>query len=74
MDCPIYGFTDRLEEAIRESGLNASEICRRAECSRHMLWQWRNYGYVPRLKSLMRLAIVLNVSIDWLVGLKNEKQ
>ena len=65
----IYGLNDRLNEAIKKSGMNLSEISKKANITRHMLWQYRNYGITPSVAVLARLAVALDVSMDWLVGI-----
>lgn len=69
----VEGFRDRLEEAIFSSGKSLTEICREAGISRTNLWSYRFDGIMPQTMTLLRLAIVLNVSTDWLLGLKGEK-
>lgn len=67
----LNGFSERLEIAIFNSGLNLNEICRKAEISRSVLWGFRFNGVVPNAGTLVGLCKALNVSADWLLGLKS---
>lgn len=64
-------FLDRLNMAIGESGLSLTEICRRAKIDRTNITYYM-HGRLPSAKSLIGLALTLNVSTDWLLGLKGE--
>lgn len=66
----IEGFRDRLEQAIFDSGLSLNEICTRAQIGRNNLWSYRWAGVTPSCDKLRKLAITLNVSTDWLLGLR----
>ena len=65
-------FLDRLNMAIGESGLSLTEICRRAKIDRTNITYYMQGGRLPSVKSLIGLALTLNVSADWLLGLKGE--
>ena len=69
----IAGFTDRLNEAVYKSNMDMSEIAKRSQISRQALQQYRIYGVTPKCDALARLAITLNVSTDWLLGLVEQK-
>ena len=73
VDCPIYGLSDRLAQAIYDTGLSKSEICRRAKINRSSLVNY-DYGRTPRTYVLFKLAPVLNVSVDWLLGLSSKRE
>ena len=70
----IEGFNDRLNEAVYKSNLDMSEIAKRSQISRTALQKYRYYGVTPKCDILARLAITLNVSTDWLLGLSKEKR
>lgn len=69
----VEGFTDRLEEAIFASNLSLSEICRKANISRPLLWNYRFGNTMPQAMNLLRIALALNVSTDWLLGISREE-
>lgn len=66
----IDGFSERIEKAIWDSGLDLSEICKQAKISRSNLWSYRFQGIMPTCMTLAKLSIVLGVSTDWLLGLR----
>ncbi len=65
----IEGFTERFNQAIWESDKDLSQISKQTNISRSCLWSYQN-GILPKCDNLARLAIVLNVSADWLLGIK----
>lgn len=70
---PIEGFSERLLQATYDSGLTHSEICRRAKIDRSSLYYYTT-GHMPISSKLARIALVLNVSTDYLLGLSNVKE
>jgi len=69
----VQGLHEKLETAINESPLNLSQICERAKISRHMLWQYRYDMITPSALVLARLAVVLNISTDYLLGISTKQ-
>lgn len=70
----VDGLADKINRAIYDSPLTLTTICERAKISRHMLWQYRYYSVTPSALVLARLAVVLNVSIDYLLGISSKKE
>ena len=70
----IGGFGERLNEAIWASGLSDTEISRRTGISRSCIWSYRYTATMPPSGSLARLAVVLNVSSDWLLGIRERRE
>lgn len=66
----IEGFSERLNQAIWDSDTDVSEICRRAGISRSCLWTYRYTATMPPSGILAKIAVALNVSTDWLLGLE----
>ena len=66
----IDGFTERLEKAIFDSGKDLNQIAKESGVHRSNIWFYRFDHKMPSCYSLMRLATTLNVSTDWLLGLK----
>lgn len=71
--CVIDGFSERLQQATFDSGLTNTEICKRARIDRNSLFNYIS-GFMPVSDKLARLAVVLNVSTDYLLGLSDEKE
>lgn len=66
----VKGLNKRLEDAIFASGMELKEISRKSGISRSCIWAYRFDGKQPSCYSLARLAVALNVSTDWLLGLE----
>ena len=69
----IEGFADRLNEAIYASGLDTVEVEKRAQVAHSQMWSYRERGVIPKCDVLARLAITLNVSTDWLLGIAKNR-
>ena len=70
---PPRGLRERLGEAIRRSGLGKSEFASRAGIDRTTLSQLLSPSNrrLPRVDTIVALAVAHDLSIDWLVGLSN---
>lgn len=66
----MRGFEKRLEKAVISSGMSDTLICKRADISRMQLWEYLNNMRKPSLETLAKLAVALDVSTDWLLGLE----
>ena len=71
---PIEGFNKRLEECLFENELNFGDICKKAGITRMQLWKYRFDGCMPSVQALKGLAIALNVSADYLLGITKAKE
>lgn len=69
----IEGFAERLNEAIWASDLDVSEICRRTGISRSCMWSYRYTATMPPSGNLAKIAVVLKVSTDWLLGINSDE-
>jgi transcriptional regulator with XRE-family HTH domain len=67
ISCYLPLFPERLNQAI--GNRNVSQLCKQARINRSNISNYLN-GQVPSVKNLMSLALALNVSTDWLLGLK----
>lgn len=65
----IEGFTDRFNKAIWESDMDLSLISKQSRVARKTIWSYQ-HGAIPKADNLARLAVVLHVSTDWLLGLR----
>lgn len=66
----IRGFSDRLNRAIWSSNLDTREIERRANVTHSCMWSYRERGVIPKCDVLVRLALTLHVSTDYLLGIE----
>lgn len=60
----------RLREEIKRSGMTTVEITRRVGVSPEMITQYCTTKKLPRLDTFARLCQVLDVSADYLLGIK----
>ena len=60
----------RLREEIKRSGMTTVEIARRVGVSPEMITQYCTTKKLPRLDPFARLCQVLDVSADYLLGIK----
>jgi len=61
-------IAERLLEARTKMGISASEVARRLEEAPQHYANWESGKNVPRISTLIKIAKVLNVSVDWLIG------
>lgn len=64
-------FKQRLYEEIRNSKLTNREIAEKIGVSPEMVTQYYTTKKLPKLDTFMRLCKVLDVSADYLLGLKD---
>lgn len=70
----VQGLHEKLEDAICKSPLTLTEICLRSKISRRMLYEYRYCGITPSALVLARLAVTLNISTDYLLGISNRRE
>lgn len=58
----------RLEQAEAEAGLKPYQVADAAKVVRSRYYQWRQGKTEPTVFGLAKVAVVLGVSVDWLVG------
>lgn len=61
-------FQRRFIEAKNSSGLRWIDIANRSGLDKASISQYKNGVHTPEPDSLYRLAVVLNVSMEWLTG------
>lgn len=69
----INGLDKRLREAVADSDMTIVDIARKSGVRRDYVWQYLMNYRNPGVYQLLRLAKVLNVSTDWLLGLKEDR-
>lgn len=65
----LEGFTERFNQAIWDSQMDISMISKLSRVSRSVIWSYQN-GVLPKCDNLAKLAVVLNVSADYLLGIE----
>ena len=68
----IEGFWERLEEAVRLSGMTKTEIARRIGCDRKSLYELSRTRRMLHCGYMAKFCAITKVSADWLLGLKRE--
>src|SRR5258708_28705634 len=66
--------TDRLKEVRIRLGLTQNELAQRLGTTQARLADWESGKNAPALKALESLALTLDVSADWLLGLSDEEK
>lgn len=69
----VDGFDRRLKTAIANSNLTVTEVQRKSGVSRSNMWGYMFDGVSPSAYTVKRLAITLNVSADYLLGIEGRK-
>ena len=67
---PIFG--ERLAKARKEAGLTQAQLAKKIDVSQRVVTYWEREPVALRAEQLAKLADVLNVSADVLLGRKKE--
>ncbi|MCR4561868.1 MAG: helix-turn-helix domain-containing protein [Bacilli bacterium] len=63
----------RLRELRNKSGLTQNEIANKLGVSGQTILNWENGIYEPKINQLIQLADLFNVSVDYLIERKSNK-
>lgn len=66
-------FRERMRKRRKELRLTQETFGEKAGVVQQSISDWERGRNAPNLENVMRLAIALNVSIDWLLGLSDKK-
>lgn len=69
----VYGFGDKLKLSRRKTNLSQKEVASRLNVHPKTISAYENNRATPSLENLVELALLYNVSIDFLLGLSNRK-
>ena len=61
-------FTERLKELRKNKGLKQQEIAELLGVKRNAYSDWENGKTEPSFENLIKLADLLEVTLDWLFG------
>jgi len=64
------GFSERLKDAIDRAGITQRTLAHKMHVSASAVSKWLSDSREPDLATLTRLAAMLGVSTDWLLGVK----
>ncbi len=62
---------ERTKEVARNRGMSLAEVSRKAGLSDKSIYRWQSAS--PRMETIQKVADVLNVSVDYLLGNTDEK-
>ncbi len=61
-------FTERLKELRLKKGLTQTELGEKVGVKQNTFTNWENGKREPNFENLIKLADLLEVSLDWLFG------
>lgn len=64
---------ERIRHARKERGMTQYELAALCDMPQHAISKYENNIWDPRLFNATSIAIALDVSLDWLVGLSDEE-
>lgn len=70
----VEGMRDRLRNAFIDSGKTAEQLMKETGICKSVFYNHLGGGSTPNALHLARYAGALNVSADWLLGLKKERR
>lgn len=71
---PDVVFLERFEELKDESHLTYKDIAKKVNVRADTVYHWKSGLYFPHLVYIKRLAMVFNVTSDYLIGLSDRKE
>jgi transcriptional regulator with XRE-family HTH domain len=73
-DSPFCFFGERLTYVMSIRGISCQELARRTFHAKSTIVGYRTGRRSPNVEELNTIARILNVSLDYLMGLKNEPE
>ncbi len=73
MNFDIEKFSYRLNVLLDENNMSQTQLARKIGTSNVTICRYLTCDRIPRLDVLTRIAYVFNVSVDYLLGLTNDK-
>ena len=70
-DKTVYGYGVRLKESRKKRKLTQKEVAARLDCSVNTIRHYEDNSQSPPIENLVRLAIMYNVSVDYILGLSD---
>ena len=67
-------FGWRLRKARQNKGLTQRELAKRVYCCTNVLMKWEENAHKPSYDFIVLLCKALDVSADWLLGIKREER
>lgn len=67
----IYDFGMRLRELRDAKGLSQTDVAERLDVTRSTISGYENNIITPSVEQLVKLAVLYNVSLDYMMGMEN---
>lgn len=67
-------FAMRMRERRIELNYTQAELAEKLDLSKQAIWAWENKRREIGMCSLVRIALALEVSTDWLLGISDKKE
>ncbi len=61
-------FANRFRQALNQSGLSCSKLSKLSGISKSNLCRYLQEAYAPKVGNVLKIAEVLNVDYEWLMG------
>lgn len=71
-DDQVYDFGMRLRQLRKDRGMSRVSLAKKLGVSKETVYRYENNIQNPSLDRTRQLAIILQTSVDYLVGLDNE--
>jgi len=68
----IYGLGDKLKQLREKHNLTQKEVAARLNVDRNTVNRYESNEITPPVEKLVKLAIMYNISLDYLVGIGKE--
>lgn len=72
-DC-MSRFRERLRLIRKENKLTQDELAEKIGVSKNTVWSWEHGRRNASAESVIRIALLFEVSADWLLGLSDERE
>ena len=67
-------FADNFAQIIEARGMNPKQFAIESHTPDSTLYRYLSNSRVPKMDNLIQLALYFDVSVDWLIGLSDERK
>ncbi len=68
----MYGFGERVKRELKSQGKKQVELAKELQVQKSTLSEWLRDKNEPPMGMIVKIALYLNVSTDYLLGLESE--
>jgi transcriptional regulator with XRE-family HTH domain len=69
----IYGLSERIKNSRTQKGLTQVQVAKRLNVTKSAVNLWETNGSTPSLINIIKLSQMLNVSTDYLLGVRERE-